>query len=146
MSRKRLSLSKLVLSFHSVGFIAIIVFSWLNESEKLPGLSLHASPYVADSQECIREMLLVLVVWVLSSIATRRLLGRVEYLEQFMKVCAWCHQVDYRGEWVPMETFLRRGFDTPTSHGICPACLKREKAAIERAREKRTALGEPGLT
>jgi len=136
----------LVLSWQSLGFIVIIAFSWLNEADLNSGSPLHDPAYVADTTESLREMILVMLVWITSSVVTRRLLARVEYLEQFMKVCAWCHQIDYQGKWISMEAFLRKGFDTPTTHGICPECLKREKEAIARARQKRAELTQsPGV-
>jgi hypothetical protein len=30
---------------------------------------------------------------------------------------------------------MKEGFDTPTTHGICPHCLAEQKAAIARAKE-----------
>ncbi|MGC3956880.1 MAG: hypothetical protein QM813_02600 [Verrucomicrobiota bacterium] len=42
-----------------------------------------------------------------------------------------------------MEQFLQQGFDTPTTHGICPTCLAEQKAAIARAKEKREATAAP---
>ena len=38
---------------------------------------------------------------------------------------------------MPLEEFMRQGFDTPTTHGICKDCLQRQQAAIERAKEAR---------
>ncbi len=78
-------------------------------------------------------MLLVLGVWFVVSTSTRRLLDRIFYLEEFMRVCAWCHHIDYKGQWMPMEDFMQQGFDTPTSHGICPKCLEQQKAAMAKA-------------
>jgi len=50
-----------------------------------------------------------------------------------MRVCAWCHHIHYKGDWISMAEFLRQGFDTPTTHGICPQCLAEQKAAVARA-------------
>jgi hypothetical protein len=85
-------------------------------------------------------MLSVLAVWFLVSVSTRRILERVRYLEKFMRVCSWCRRIEYKGEWMRLEDFMKQGFDTPTTHGICPECLARQKEAI--ARRKKTA-GEP---
>jgi hypothetical protein len=82
-------------------------------------------------------MLLVLGVWFLVSMSTRRVLERIHYLEKFMRVCSWCHFIDYKGAWVPVEEFLKQGFDTPATHGICPKCLEKQKAAIQKTREDR---------
>jgi hypothetical protein len=52
-----------------------------------------------------------------------------------MRVCAWCRRIFYRNRWIRLEEFMRQGFDTPTSHGICPECMRAETEQIERARE-----------
>jgi hypothetical protein len=82
-------------------------------------------------------MLLVLTVWFLVSNSTRRIMERVRYLEKFMRVCSWCRRINYQGEWMPLEKFMRQGFDTPTTHGICHECLERQQAAAERAKQAR---------
>ena len=79
-------------------------------------------------------LLLFLAVWLLVSNSTRRLLKQVRQLEDFLRVCSWCRRIDYKGEWMRMEDFMQQGFDTPTTHGICPECLERQTAAIERAK------------
>jgi hypothetical protein len=82
-------------------------------------------------------MLFILAVWLLVMASTRRILERVKYLEGFLKVCAWCRRIDHKGSWMPLEEFMKQGFDTPTSHGICQECLAMQKAAAERARQAR---------
>jgi hypothetical protein len=76
------------------------------------------------------DVLIVLAVWFLVSASTHRILERVRYLEQFMRVCAWCRRIDYKGEWMRLEDFMEQGFDTPTTHGICPECLKSRKKRL----------------
>jgi len=36
---------------------------------------------------------------------------------------------------------MEQGFDTPTTHGICPECLRQKKDAIEK--ERRARQSEP---
>jgi len=36
-----------------------------------------------------------------------------------------------------LEEFMRQGFDTPTTHGICTGCLEQQQAALEKARAAR---------
>src|SRR5574342_396815 len=110
-----------VLLYQSVGFLSIIAFTWLPEF-----------------RQSALTMLLILAVWLLVATSTRRVLDQLQRLESFMKVCAWCRRIEYKGEWIQIERFLEQGFDTPTTHGICQECLEREKAAAERALERRT--------
>ncbi|HEY2330007.1 MAG TPA: hypothetical protein VGI63_09375, partial [Verrucomicrobiae bacterium] len=67
--------------------------------------------------------------------STRRILERISYLEKFMRVCSWCRRINYHGEWISLEEFMRQGFDTPTTHGICSQCLDQQRAASARAKE-----------
>ncbi len=122
-------LSKVML-YQGVGFLAVIALSWFVELTGLRGLVLGGHPYISDFRESALEMLLVLGVWLLVATSTRRILTHARYLEGFMRVCSWCHHIDYKDEWIPLEEFLRKGFDTPTTHSICPKCLEQQMAAI----------------
>jgi len=124
-----------VLRVQSLGFLVIIAVSLLNEFLDLRSLILENHPYISEFGGSALEMLIVLVVWLLVVGATRRVLQRVHYLEGFPRVCAWCHHICFKSRWVRFEEFLNREFDTPTTHGICPSCAQKQKAAILEARK-----------
>ena len=129
-----------VLFYQAVGFLSIIALSWFVEWTGLRKWVLGNHPYISDFRESTLEMLLVLGVWFIVASSTRRVLNHMRHLEGFMRVCSWCHHIDYKGNWVAMEEFLQRGFDTPTTHGICPTCLACQKAAIDKARKSAANL------
>lgn len=129
-------LSKIVL-FQNLGFLTVIVLCYLNELLQLPALIFSNHPFVIVYRRSTLEMLLFLAVWLMVASSTRRLLKRVRHLENFMRVCAWCRRIDYKGQWMPLEDFLQEGFDTPTTHGICHECLEKQQAIIRKAREQR---------
>ena len=131
-----------VMLYQSVGFLAIIAVCWFSELTGLRKLVLGDHPYISDFRESTLEMLLVLGVWFLVAASTRRILAHARRLEGFMRICAWCHHIDYRGEWIRLEDFLERGFDTPTTHGICPRCLQEQTAAYRRAKAARAAAAK----
>lgn len=133
---KQTSRLRQVLSYQSFGFLAIIALCWLNSLLGLPALILDGDLGVSDFKSPVLQMLMVLAVWLLVSASTRRNLDRLKYLEEFLRVCAWCRRIDCNGEWMRMEKFLARGFDTPTTHGICEECL--EKHAESLGRKKAT--------
>ena len=122
-----------VLLYQNVGFLVIISLGFVDELTRLSSLLFGEAGW--EFRKSTLGMLLVLAVWFLVSMSTRRILDRLRYLEKFMRVCAWCHDIDYKGKWMPFEQFLQQGFDTPTTHGICPKCLAEQKAAIERGRQ-----------
>ena len=127
-----------VLLYQSVGFLFIIAFSWIDEWLGLSSLIFGDRAWLPAFRQSALSMLLILGIWLLVASSTRRVLDQLERLEHFMKVCAWCRRIEYKGEWIRIETFLEQGFDTPTTHGICNECLEREKAAAERALKRRT--------
>lgn len=134
--KKNTQTTKIVLCEH-LGFLSIIVLCFLNELLKLPSLVFSSNRLLFLYQRSTLEMLLILAVWFLVVGSTRRLLKRLKHLEDFMRVCAWCRRIDYKGEWIPIEDFLEQSFDTPTTHGICKECLTKQKASIKRAKARR---------
>ena len=134
--KKSLPLTR-ILFYQHFGFLTIITICWLNELLKLPTLIFSDHPFAFFFRKSTLDMLLVLAVWLLVSGFTRRLLERVRYLEGFLRVCSWCRRIDYQGDWMPLEEFMQHGFDTPTTHGICPECLRRQTDALERAKRAR---------
>ena len=137
-----------VLLVQSVGFLSIIALSWFDEFVDLRSLVLGDHPYISRFRQSVLETLLVLAVWFLVGRATRRAVGRADYLEGFARVCAWCHKICFKDTWVHLDEYLEREFDTPTTHGICPSCVQAHKAALEKARtatnDGRTAAANPG--
>jgi hypothetical protein len=116
-----------IVFIQNLGFLAIIVLCYLNELLKLPSLIFSDHPFVFRRSTV--EMLLFFAVWLLVSSSTHRLLKRIRQLEEFMRVCAWCRRIDFKGKWITLEAFMEQGFDTPTTHGICPECLRLQSEA-----------------
>ena len=132
-----------IVTCQNLGFLAIIILCYLDELLKLPNLIFSDHPFEFVYRRPTLEMLLFLAVWLLVSSSTRRLLRQVRQLQDFMRVCAWCRRIDYKGEWMKLEDFMEQGFDTPTTHGICPECLHRQQEAINRAKAARKADPAP---
>jgi hypothetical protein len=141
--KKNSQLTKIVL-YQNLGFLGVIILCYLDDLLKLPTLIFSNHPFAFVHRQSTLEMLLVLGVWFLVSMSTRRILERVRYLEKFMRVCAWCRRIKYHDEWMRLEEFMQQGFDTPTSHGICAECLKSQTDAIEKARQRRKNEEKPG--
>jgi len=139
--KKNSQLTRIVL-YQNLGFLGIMTICYLDELLKLPTLLFSENPFAFLFRRSTLDILLVLAVWLLVSTSTRRILERIRYLEKFMRVCAWCRQINFKGEWMPLEEFMRQGFDTPTTHGICPCCLEKQQAAVARAKAARKAAAE----
>jgi len=141
---KQMRPSKVFL-YQSIGFLAIIAVCMLDEVVGLTTLVLGDQTYISDFRETTLKMLLIFGVWLVVAGSTRRVLARLEYLEGFMKVCAWCHRIEHQGRWMPFEEFLKMSFDTPTSHGICTKCQDKMKGAIDRAAQSKNQPSVSGV-
>ena len=67
----------------------------------------------------IRVAVLVLIAYLVGRTArqTRELQDRVTSL---VTICAWSRTVEYQGEWLSFEEYLKRRFNISTTHGISP--------------------------
>ena len=143
--KKNSQLTRIVL-YQNLGFLGILAICFLGDLSKLAGLIVSEHPLASVYDRSTLDILLVLAVWFLVNSSTRRILDRVRYLEKFMRVCAWCRRINFKGEWMPLEEFMRQGFDTPTTHGICKDCLEQQQGAIEKAKQARNhAVPAAGL-
>lgn len=80
-----------------------------------------AYPLLHSSANAVtRIVVLTLLVHFISRTArqSRALQQRVSDL---VRICAWSRTVEYEGEWLSFEEYLKRRFDIDTSHGISPA-------------------------
>jgi hypothetical protein len=141
---KKSQFSKVVL-YQNLGFLSVILICYLNELLQLPSLIFSDHPFAFVYRRSTLELLLFLAVWLLVSRSTHRLMKRLRQLEDFLRVCAWCRRIDFKGEWMPLEDFMEQGFDTPTTHGICPDCLRERKEALARSKMAREAAEPVGV-
>jgi len=119
-----------------LGFAIIIALSWANELAGLTRLLLGGEQQ-NDWRESVIETIVVILVAVPVVVRTRRIVSRLHYLEGFLRVCAWCKKLNRDDEWIPVEEFFERGFETTTSHGMCSECLARASAGlVEQAPER----------
>jgi hypothetical protein len=133
-----------IILYQNLGFLAVIVVYFFNELLKLPALIFSGGPFAFVYRRSTLEMLLFLAIWLLVNQSTRRLLKRVRQLEEFLRVCAWCRRIDYKGEWMKLEDFMEQSFDTPTTHGICQDCLREQKEALDRSRNAQKIAAATG--
>ena len=105
------------------GFGAIILLGWLAEVLGMPHLLFAEADTYNWSRPIIRTAV-VLCVWALVHVATRRLLKRLYHLEEYLRICAWCRKLNHEGKWMTMENYFGSAYATKTSHGVCPECSR----------------------
>ncbi|HXP90768.1 MAG TPA: hypothetical protein VN931_07575 [Fibrobacteria bacterium] len=118
--------------YEVVGFSAFIGISWANE---LGGLarSLLGRRYASNWQDAAVDTSIILLVAVPTVYMSWRQSKRLHYLEKFLRLCAWCRKVGQGEEWISVEEFLHEELGTQTTHGICPACIRKlEQSRIPR--------------
>lgn len=67
----------------------------------------------------VRVLVLGLLAFLVNHLAqqARALQARVTELA---RMCAWSRTVEYQGEWLSFEEYLKRRFNVETTHGIAP--------------------------
>ncbi len=121
--------SSRILWYLAIGFLSIITLSWLDELLSLPSIIFGGAPH-SNWRESALESVVALLVWIPLHFGTKRILERLYYLEDFIRVCAWCRKIGDGDDWVPLEEYFSKGFEIKTSHGICPTCAKQHFGKI----------------
>jgi hypothetical protein len=107
------------------GFSAMIALSWLAELTRLPHF-IFGEPFMPNWERAFLRTVVISLIWLWVHSITRQLLKRLHYLEEFLRVCAWCRRVCHDEKWITMEDYFKSNFSTRTTHGVCPDCLKFE--------------------
>ncbi|HXT38945.1 MAG TPA: hypothetical protein VN887_02880 [Candidatus Angelobacter sp.] len=68
-----------ILWYETVGFLLLILLSWLNELVSLPHLIFGSGEH-SNIHEALMETSALVVVWLIVVLFTKRLLGRLYYL------------------------------------------------------------------
>jgi hypothetical protein len=118
---RRKNKARRILWYECAGFLCIILMSWLDELLSLPQRLLGGESR-SNWREAAMESIVTLCVWFVMFVFTRKIIGRLHYLEGMVKMCAWCRKLDQDGKWVPFEEYIVRDMRTKTSHGMCPEC------------------------
>jgi hypothetical protein len=91
--------------------------------------------------ESVLETAIIALVAIPVLVLTRRLVLRLHYLEEFLRVCSWCRKLS-AGK---VEEFFERTFDTRTSHGCArPVWLSRRESCGGRAEQQAAAPSGSG--
>lgn len=79
----------------------------------------HTLPFII-ANALIRMTVLLLVAYLIARTARQtRLLE--ERVSGFVKICAWSRTVEYEGQWISFEQYLKRRYNIDVTHSISPA-------------------------
>jgi CHASE3 domain sensor protein len=54
-----------------------------------------------------------------------------EHYRNLVTLCAWTRSVEYEGEWISFEEYLRRKFHLSATHGISPSALSQIQVSLD---------------
>jgi CHASE3 domain sensor protein len=58
-----------------------------------------------------------------------------EHYRNLVTLCAWTRSVEFNGEWISFEEYLRRKFNISATHGISPDALSQIDVRLEQPRQ-----------
>jgi hypothetical protein len=105
-----------------IGFLLLVLLSWADEIFSLPAIIFNKLGDEGGIEEAILETVVISIVGAILIYSTNRLLSRLAYLENFIRVCAWCKKINLDGKMYNFEEFMQKVSDTPVTHGICDHC------------------------
>jgi hypothetical protein len=91
---------------------------------------LHPLPFMIANGS-IRVVVLLFVAYLVARTArqTKELQRRVSGL---VTMCAWSRTIEYKGEWISFEEYLKRRFNIDVTHGISPVEAEKAHRRIDR--------------
>jgi len=123
-----------ILWVEATGFSLLIMLCWLTELVRIPH-ALFGEAFTPDWRRAMLRSVVVLLIWIWVHAATKRLLKRLHYLEEFLRICGWCRKVCHEGEWLSLEDYFNSKFATQTTHGMCPECLKKSVKELQQRKQ-----------
>ena len=126
--------AKFILWNETIGFSFLIFLTWLAEFIGIPRLMFNEEFAINWHRAGLRT-LAILLIWGWVHWMTRRLLKRLHYLENFLRVCSWCRKVSHEDEWVTMEEYFNSKYAAHTTHGVCPTCLEKKLQEVNQRKK-----------
>jgi hypothetical protein len=83
------------------------------------------SPLIYIIANATTRMVVLLFLAFLVGRTARQTKALQERVTGLVTICAWSRTVEYEGEWISFEEYLKRRFGLDTSHGISPAEAQR---------------------
>jgi hypothetical protein len=85
----------------------------------------HPSPPIYSVANALIRIAVLMFMSFLIARTARQTRELREKWSGLVTVCAWSRTIEYQGQWISFEEYLRRRFNIETSHGISPAEAKR---------------------
>jgi len=120
---KRLSRKISIIIAEVLIFSAMLAVIWLDEFLDVPYRLFGAPPTPYRIEEYIIETASCALIGIVIITGTLLLLRRLDRVERYLRVCAWCRKVWMDDRWVTFEEYLSKQHTLQASHGMCPECM-----------------------
>ena len=118
------------LIWHGLGFVTLLVLTWCDSLFDLAHYLAGFPPRTADIGEIVIKSGVIVLLWIGSAYKLYLIVSRLSYLENFLRVCAWCRRIEHQSRWLSLEEHFQQRTGAMVSHGICPKCAERFKQDI----------------
>ncbi|MBI2928693.1 MAG: hypothetical protein HYY24_23775 [Verrucomicrobia bacterium] len=116
--------------WHGLAFLTIITLTWCDGVFDLAHFVLNEPRTRADLADTALKTSVLFLIWAGSAYKLFRIVSRLSYLEEFLRVCAWCRRIEFDSQWLSLEDHYTRQTGKKTTHGICPECQARLLAQL----------------
>jgi hypothetical protein len=117
-----------ILLVESVGFVALILLSWMDELLRLPRI-LFGDATLPNWHESAIESALIVVVWIVVFVLTKRMLKRFEDFTARINRCNYCRQLEQGfHRYASLEDYCEKELGVNITYGTCSTCGRKVSA------------------
>ena len=109
--------------------IRSVLFQALEEQQQALGKHQQAAEEDVVSTQIMSLTLITAVAMALILVVV--ILLRLERLQEFVTVCAWTGQVQYQGQWLRLDEYLKKQFGVSVSHSLSQEAAEKMMKEIE---------------
>ena len=113
-----------IIRIEIIGFLIIILISWLDELLDLPHIFFGVPQSPINYFESIFESTLISAFAIIIIFLTYITLKRLNFFEGLFPVCSFCKKIRSGDQWIPIEQYVSSHSEADFSHSLCPECLK----------------------
>ena len=121
---KKEQLIKKIIGIEIIGFLIVILISWLDELLDLPHIFFGVSPSPINYFESLFESTFISAFAIIIIFLTHITLKRLSFFEGFFPVCSFCKKIRSDDQWIPIEQYVSSHSEAEFSHSLCPVCVE----------------------
>lgn len=124
--KKKVNLPAAVILYEIIGFVAIIIFLWLDEIFDLPHYLFNSIKTPVNVVESIFESIIILIIAIFCVRVSSRLLSKIKIMEGLLPICTSCKKIrDDNNHWQTIENYIESRSNASFSHCLCQECMKK---------------------